>query len=771
MMTRVRLRVLFLCAALGTTAAWLRMGALPPDLLTPSRESSTIVVDRTGVPLYEARSVAGTRSVPLSAGSLPDTLVKATVAAEDRRFFLHPGVDPIAIVRATARNLRAWDAEEGASTITQQVIKLLLERRQSTRVRGMRAKVYEAILALRLEHRMSKREILALYLSLAPYGNQVVGAARASEIYFGVPPSMLTVAQAAFLAGLPQRPSAYSPYRDREAGVSRQQAIITRLRQQERISPEQADVARGEHLRFQPLPTAFVAPHFVEMVLAQGGQRHAARIETTLDAALQADVAGIVRSQRAGLERHGAHNVAVVVLDNHTAEWLAWEGSGDYFDADHGGAINGVLTRRQPGSALKPFTYALGFEAGLTPATVLPDVQASYPTSQPGVLYTPRNYDGSFHGPLRVRKALAGSQNVPAVALASLVGVPDVLRMLKAVGFTTLERNAAYYGLGLTLGNAEVTLAELATAYSVLARGGVWLPARSLRAGARAQPRRVMSERTAYWITDVLADADARAYVFGRGGSLELPFAVAAKTGTSQAYRDNWAIGYTRDVTVGVWVGNFDRRPLIGSSGITGAGPIFHAVMLAAQRHINGEPSAAIVERPADLVDTDICELSGMRSGTACPSRRRESLPRDASPLPCSWHHASDNGLLTLWPDEYRQWAAARGLLSDEPPPATEVVRTARLAVSPPRRERRFSIVNPPDGAVFLLDPTLRRSFQAVALRAAGASGRVQWRVNGIPVGSSNADAHLSWTLRAGEHRVTAHDTRGRTADVRIRVK
>jgi penicillin-binding protein 1C len=517
-----------------------------------------------------------------------------------------------------------------------------------------------------------------------------------------------------------------------------------------------------------------VAPHFVEMVLAAHGRRARRRLETTLEAELQADVAGVIRSQRADLERHGAHNVAVVVLDNHTAAWLAWEGSGDYFDPDHGGAIDGVLTRRQPGSALKPFTYALGFEAGLTPATVLPDVPASYPTAQDGVLYTPRNYDGSYHGPLRARKALAGSQNVPAVALAAQVGVPDVLRMLKAVGFTTFDRNAAHYGLGLTLGNAEVTLAELVAAYSVLARGGVSLPPRALRATPPGEPRRVLSERAAYWVTDVLADGDARAYVFGRGGSLELPFPVAAKTGTSQAYRDNWAIGYTRDVTVGVWVGNFDRRPLVGSSGVTGAGPIFHAVMLAARRRLHREPPAAIdsiVERPADLVEVPICELSGMRSGAACPSRRREWLPRDTSPLPCSWHHASESGLLTLWPDEYRQWAASRGLLDDQPPAAGDVVRTAQTRVAAVRRDRRLAIVSPPDGAVYLLDPTLRRSFQAVSLRAAGASGRVEWRVNGVPVGSSPADARLAWTLRPGEHQVTARDTHGRTAGVRIRVK
>jgi penicillin-binding protein 1C len=770
---RQRWRVVAVALALLAFALWLRLGPLPPDLLASRDDSSTIVVDRNGVPLYEARSISGARSARLSPDALPGVLVDATIAAEDRRFYLHPGIDPIAILRALARDIRAGRIVEGASTITQQVAKLLLDARHSgPRARGVRGKLHEALIALRLEHRFSKREILSMYMDLAPYGNQVVGAARASEVYFGVKPSMLTLAQAAFLAGLPQRPSAYSPYKD-VAGVARQRAILDRMLRQRRISMAQAEVARSERLRFQPLPAAFVAPHFVEMVLAGRDRRSGGRIETTLDVSLQAEVAGILSAERDNLERHGAYNVAVAVLDNASAEWLAWEGSGRYFDRERGGAINGVLALRQPGSALNPFTYALAFETGATPATVLPDIPASYPTADPGVVYAPRNYDGAFHGPLRIRKALAGSQNVPAVELASRIGVPDVLRFLKTSGFTSLDRNAAHYGLGLTLGNAEVTLAELVGAYAALARGGEWREPHATKDEQTVASRRVMSPRAAYWVTDVLSDPDARAYVFGRGGSLELPFTVAAKTGTSQAYRDNWAIGYTRDVTVGVWVGNFDRRPLTGSSGVTGAGPIFHAVMLAAVRHAraHGEAHDTIVGRPGDLTSTEICELSGMRSGAACPSRRREWLPAATSPLPCSWHHASENGLLTLWPDEYRHWAADRGLLAETPSPATEASTPVRTASSIGAQVRRFAIVSPPNGAVYLVDPTLRREFQAVSLRASGTSGRVEWRVNGKPVGVARADGRVRWPLAPGEHRVTARDARGRSAEVAIRVK
>lgn len=773
--------------------AWVRMGPLPPGLLDPARDVSTLVVDRHGEVLYEARAVGGERKRLLDAASLPPALVAATLAAEDRRFRWHPGVDPAAILRAAWRNARAGRVMEGGSTITQQVAKLLLAARSPGETRrSVGAKLEQALVALRLEHRLGKDDVLALYLNLAPYGNQIVGASRAAEIYFGVAPRMLTPAQAAFLAGLPQRPSAYNPYRDRDGAVRRQRAILARMVKQGALTDREAEEARREQLRFVPLAAAFRAPHFVEMVLAARAAPAPPRIQTTLDARLQEDVQGIVRSHRRLLERHGAHNVAIVVLDNATSEWRAWEGSGEYTDPDHGGAINGPLVPRQPGSALKPFTYALGFETGDSPATILPDVPSSFPTAEPGIVYTPRNYDGLFHGPLRARKALAGSQNVPAVALASRIGVPDLIQFLRRHGFTTLDNTAAHYGLGLTLGNAEVRLSELVAAYAALARGGVFVEPRAL-SGGDAIGRRVLSQRAAFWVTDILSDAESRAYVFGRGGSLEFPFPVAAKTGTSQSYRDNWTVGYTKDVTVGVWVGNFDRRPLIGSSGVTGAGPIFHAVMMAAQTRLGGVSSGdveSIVTRPADLQEGTVCELSGMRAGAACRLRRREWLPPGFSPLPCDWHHDSEDGVLTFWPDEYRQWAYTHGLVHDnggarspdapygiDATPARlarAATRTARSDGGARRKEhaapRPLEIVSPADGSTYLIDPTLRAEFQTLPFRAVAAQGRVEWQVNGAIVpADARGDAH--WPLRRGSHTVGVRDAKGRRAEVTIVVK
>ena len=792
---RTRRLVGALCAITLGVGLWVRLGPLPDGLLDDRQSASTIVVDRDGVPLYEALSGDGTRSVRLMADTLPPLLTQATIAAEDRRFYSHVGVDPIAIARALKTNAIERRVAEGGSTLSQQVAKLLMGRLAHARHRGLRAKVWEAVIALRLEHRLTKPELLALYLNHASYGGQVVGAERASRAYFGVPASMLTPAQAAFLAGLPQRPSGFNPYRRRAEALERQRAVLRRMERARALTAGEVRIALAERLVFQRPERPFGAPHFVEMVLAGARDPRPARIETTIELGLQAEVAGIIESHRQALARHGARNVAVVVLDNRTAEWLAWEGSGDYWDQAHGGAIDGARTPRQPGSALKPFAYAVAFEEGRTPATVLPDIPSHFPTAEPGVVYSPRNYDGRYRGPLLARVALAGSENVPAVALASEVGVPALLRLLQRAGLTTFDKNAAFYGLGVTLGNAEVRLDELVAAYSAFARGGTWLQPTYLRDGAGAAGRRpatrpLVSPRTAFWVSDILSDAEAREYVFGRGGSLEFPFPVAVKTGTSQAYHDNWTVGYSRHVTVGVWVGNFDRTPLRNSSGVTGAAPIFHAVMLAAQRRVGGaagdEGAEPIVAPPEGLERREICTLSGLEANGWCPTRRLEWLPADHPRLPCSWHHLSDEGLLTIYPPPYEGWARETGRAAFGRATtglgiggASELAGAAgepgaRRASAAPRAAARaaFAISNPPDGATYLIDPTLRRDFQALRLTVASAApGQVEWRVNGRAVGASPHDGSLEWPLAPGQHRITARDLTGREAAVRIVVK
>jgi len=716
-----------LAAGLVALALWLRLGPIPT--ITP--DTTPTIVDRNGIVLYEPLSPTGTRNEWLD--EVPRSVANATIAAEDRRFYSHLGIDPIAITRAVAHDIRHLRAAEGGSTITQQVAKMLLGSPPRTVV----TKIREAVVALRLEHRYSKREILALYVNLAPYGEQTIGIARASRRYFGCAPEELTIAQSAWLASLPQRPS--TPRR----ALTRQRIVLGQMHALHLIDDALYREARAERLSLDRGLQPALAPHFVERVRAHLGANAPRRIETTLDANLQSSVRGIIAAERANLLRHGAHSVAVAVLDNQTGEWLAWEGSGDYFGANFGGAIDGVTTLRQPGSTLKPFTYALAFEQGLTPATVLADVPSHFPTAEEGVAYTPRNYDGGYRGPLRARLALAGSENVPAVALLSKLGAPALLRLLRGAGFHDLTRTADYYGLGLTLGDAEVTLEQLVTAYATFARGGEVATPTMLRQPPTEHRQRVLSARTAFWITDILSDARAREFIFGRGGNLEFPFPVAVKTGTSQAYHDNWTIGYTHAVTVGVWVGNFDRSALRNSSGVTGAGPIFHSVMLAAMRRSGINNDAPIVERPDDLEQQPICALSGFRPSTSCPSTESEWLPRDATVEFCAWHHAGQ----ISWPAEYREWAAMR-----ERRAAPSVHRIA---------DTRFRITSPPNDATYLVDPTLHREFQSLHLRA---THDAKWLVDGKP-------AAREWPLRAGQHTIVATNERGERDKVFITVR
>jgi penicillin-binding protein 1C len=732
-------------------AFWVRVGPIPT--ITP--DTTPTIVDRNGVVLYEPLSSTGTRNEWLD--DVPAAIRNATIAAEDHRFEHHFGIDPIAIARAVAHDVRHLRAAEGGSTITQQVAKMLLGNPPRTIV----SKVREAIVALRIEHRYTKRQILALYVNLAPYGEQTIGIARASHRYFGCAPEELTIAQSAWLASLPQRPS--TPRR----ALTRQRLVLGQMHTLHLIDDAEYREARAERLSLDRGIQPALAPHFVERVREQLGTNAPRRIETTLDANLQRTVRGIIAAERANLLRHGAHSIAVAVLDNQTGEWLAWEGSGDYFGADFGGAIDGVTTLRQPGSTLKPFTYALAFENGLTPASVLADVPSHFPTAEEGVAYNPRNYDGGYRGPLRARLALAGSENVPAVALLAKFGPPALLRLLRGSGFRDLTRTADYYGLGLTLGDAEVTLEQLVTAYATFARGGVSVQPRMLLLGARASrppfsfsssrdtaggtpafpgESRLVSPRTAFWITDILSDSQAREFIFGRGGNLDFPFPVAVKTGTSQAYHDNWTIGYTRAVTVGVWVGNFDRSALRNSSGVTGAGPVFHAVMLAAMRRAGVREDTPIVDRPDDLEQQPICPLSGFRPSTSCPSTEREWLPRDASVEFCAWHHAGG----VVWPAEYREWADAHERH------ATASTPRAIVANDP-----RFRITSPPNDATYLVDPTLHREFQSLHLRA---THDATWLVDGQP-------ASHEWPLRVGKHTIVATNGRGQRDGVTITVR
>ena len=706
-------RIGLLALLLLALAAWVRMGPLPDAVLRPAVARRVSFVDRTGRPLDAAAARARALPTgPIAGPSLArraDRLAAATLAAEDRRFRDHPGVDALALGRAAIADVRARRVRQGGSTITEQLVKIRRGRRGNSLVN----KIREALYALRLEHRLSKDEILSAYLAEAPYGGRVIGAEPAASAYFDKPSSQLTWAQAAFLAALPQRPSSYDPHRHATAAVARQRWILDRLRAEQSISSSEWNAAKSESLHIVDRIDDVVAPHFTEMLAASATTPKRGTVRTTIDGDLQLDVAGIARHHRTLLRRNGASNVAVVVLDNHTGGVLAWEGSGNYFDWSHGGMINGPLQPRQTGSTVKPFIYAMAFEDGQSPGDRIDD--SRFDRSVNGSGFHPRNYDKRYRGVITLRSALGSSVNVAAVKLLDEREPADLLRLLARAG-APVAYPASHYGLSLALGTAEIDLLDLTKAYAAFARSGLSLEVRTVDPTPRQSGgRRVVSSATAFLVTDVLSDNEARAPAFGRNSALRFPFPVAAKTGTSQDFHDNWVVGYTKDFTIGVWVGNFDRKSLKGATGVTGAGPIFHAVMLATHRRLT--PTAGL--------DADATVLA--------------TVPSSLEALPVCSSAGCDTSKV-----EYRWKGSAHTVaLAPVTGSSSTVFRQVGLTLLTPAAKGRY-----------LIDPTSPIDAQHLPLNASGGRAPYTFQVDGRGAAST-------WPLEPGTHRACVSDATG----------
>ncbi len=718
--------------------------------LDPGPVLSLRIVDRSGSLLREVLSDEGGRCRWLELEGMSPLLVRATIAAEDKDFFLHGGVRVPSIVRALVQNLRRGRVVSGASTITQQVVRNL-ERKPRT----FPVKLAEAWLAVRLEHTLSKSEILVQYLNRVPFGNGTFGAEAASRLYFDKPCRQLGLAEAAFLAGLPRSPSASNPYRDPRAALARRSYVLRRMVRAGFITPEESGTAEAEPLNIVPREDRFRAPHFCDLVLDSLGTeaRYGSReVRTTLDLDLQRKVEVLLRKRVDSLRERGLSNGAVVIMDNATGDVLALAGSADYFAEADAGQVNGAIALRQPGSALKPFTYALALERGLTAASIIEDAPDAFPSLDGN--YEPRNYDRKYHGPVRLRSALASSYNVPAVSVLEKLG-PDLLyTRLKALGFDSLENPPGFYGLGLTLGNGEVRLVELVRAYSAMASGGRFRRERtvlgrvdkegreSVFGPERASP--VLAPGAAYIITHILSDPDARVPTFGFDSPLRLPFPCAAKTGTSKDYRDNWTVGYTPSHTVGVWMGNFDGKPMHDVSGITGCGPLFRDICLL----LDGGASRPFPEPPG-LVKAAICPISGELAAPLCPGRVLEIFIGGTEPRTlCGARHGSgeDPGPLRA--------ADENGMREGE-------------GTGPALR-----VAYPPDGAIFRIDTVLRRQYQILKLKAGGPGANradaIDWWINGKRAGRSRPGEGFPWNLEPGSYTIVARaENGGRAIDSR----
>ncbi|MGD8394149.1 MAG: penicillin-binding protein 1C [Candidatus Eiseniibacteriota bacterium] len=767
-----------------------------PCVTLPDAFASLIITDVRGGLLREIAPDA--RALPVSLDDVPPIAIEALIAAEDRRFRDHPGIDVRAVARAAWQNLRHGAVTSGASTITMQVARLLRPARRAGR-RSLTDKLAEAALALRLEHRLQKRRILELWLALAPFGNRTRGIEAAARLYFGKRAGDLTAAEATFLVGLPQGPGHLDPFRHPERARARHRRVLGAMVACGALDATDRDRLLALPLRLEDPRRSFRAPHLVEQVLrdldgatAAAASARPVEVRTTLDPELQATIEGLVRAHLARLESCNVHNAAVLVVENAAGRVLAHVGSADFWDARIDGQVDGTRMLRQPGSALKPFTYALALASRRhTPATILADLDDDLPGLRGALV--PVNYDGEHHGPVPLRQALASSYNIPPVRLVRELGVERLLRALGAAGFESLDRTAEHYGSGLTLGNGEVRLSELVRAYAGLARGGSLPELRRiawLRTAAgdtvRATPGTArpmgIEPAVAHLITDILSDPVARAPAFGRDGPLELPFPCAVKTGTTKDYRDNWAIGYTPRHTVGVWVGNFDGTPMRRVSGVSGAGPLFHAVMTLLG-------SGGEFERPPGIETHTVCAASGALPGPWCPGRRSEQFLAGTVPVEtCSVHQMIaldvrtgerataatprqqvEERLFTVHPPLFHAWMHAHGM----PLPPGEGRGTPGVARTPGRAtlpvEPGLAVLDPPSGTRFQIDPRLRPEYQRVLLRAAVPPGlrHVAWCIDGRAIGTEGTPAFTSgsaplasWQLAPGRHRLELRATR-----------
>jgi membrane peptidoglycan carboxypeptidase len=749
---------------------WLLVDLPALDRLTENLAvPSTKILARDGRLLYEIADPAGVRHSTRPLAQLPLHLQHATIATEDASFYTNPGVDVIGILRSVWINLTGGEVLAGGSTITQQVARNMLLDPHERAERTLTRKLRESILAGRLALAYSKDQILELYLNQTYYGHLAYGVETAAQTYFGKSAARLDLAEAALLAGLPQAPSFYDPLLYPEAARARQAIVLDLMVKQGYITANEARQAKAEPLQFVSEPFSIEAPHFAFYVWNLLEQRYGPDVlyaglivTTTLDLDLTRLAQAVAQRRLKALAEddsgpaHNATDAALVALDPRTGQILVMLGSPDYFDTAISGAVNMAVAPRQPGSAMKPITYAAALspefchflpsprkrsgrggggegECPWSPATMLLDVRTAFVTKD-GYSYVPMNYDRAFHGPVSVREALAGSLNVPAVLALDHIGLDTFLALAGRMGLTTLT-DADRFGLALTLGGGEVRLLDLAGAFAVLANHGARVEPIALLQVTdaqghvieqwRASPgQRLLDERVAYLISDILADNNARAATFGFSSLLQIGRPAAVKTGTTTDYRDNWTVGYTPDLVAGVWVGNADFSAMVNLSGVDGAGPIWHDFMRAA---LLGKPATWYPEPPG-IAHVTVCMPSGLLPTPLCPRTRTELFLAEAIPTrPDDLYQTftldtRTGGLadantpapfrlekvFLVLPPEAQEWARLNGL----PQPPTTIVFTDTTALA---------LTAPDPNTLYQLSPRLPPEQQRVPFRVVSA--------------------------------------------------
>ena len=759
---------------------------------------STRIYDRNGRLLYEilANSETSGRNTAIPLESIPQHCIDAVIATEDANFYNHPGVDVVGITRALWINVTGGEVLAGGSTITQQVARTLLLDPEQRAERTIRRKLRESILAIRLQTAYTKEEVLALYLNQSYFGNLAYGIEAAARAYFGKSAPELSLSECALLAGLLQAPAIYDPLTNLESAQARQAVVLDLMVQAGYLTQPAAEVAKNETLQFAASPFPIEAPHFVMAVIKQLERnypdalyRDGLDVITTVDLDWQNAAQRIVQRQLDGLNAGGngrvpanANNAALVAIDPYTGQVLTMLGSPDYFDEEIDGAVNAALALRQPGSTLKPFTYAAAMNPdrpdAFTAATMLLDVETPFITRRLES-YTPANFGLVEHGPVLLRDALASSMNIPAVIALDHIGIGTMVDLAANAGLTTLTGNTEV-DLSVTLGGGEIRLLDLAQAYSIFPNGGYHIdPVFILKVtdrggrvlyewGQRPLTTRVLDERVSFLINDILSDDDARIQGFGQNSALNIGRPAAAKTGTTTDYRDNWIVGYTPNLVVGVWVGNADNTPMLDVTGVSGAAPIWNTFIREA---LLGQPELTFA-RPDGLLRLEVCAISGLLATPECPRRRMEwfipgTEPTDFDTFYQTFTLDRRTGLLAddttpeadrvervylVLPQEARDWGLRNGIT---PPPSGAAIQITD-------RDEGLRLLEPDPYTIFQISPLIPLESQRLRLTVAAPPGTqsVTYVLNGVDIGTVSAAPWAQWwTLAQGDWELIARAT------------
>ncbi|MBU1319662.1 MAG: penicillin-binding protein 1C [candidate division Zixibacteria bacterium] len=741
---------------------------LPTDKLYP--QASTVVLDRNGEVMRVFLAPDGMWRIPVGLQEMSPTLTEAALTYEDKHFYWHPGVNPASIIRAAYVDLRAGRFVQGGSTITMQVARMI-----EPKERTIAGKVIEVLRSFQLELHYSKDEILACYLNLAPYGGNIVGVGAASMAYFNKLPNQLSLGEAAILAAIPNSPNNLRPDLNPENAAIARKKVLGILGSQKLITETRLAEALSEDIPDRRYQMPFEIPHLSNMLVASYPQMD--RIESTIDGKIQNLAERVLSMNLEPLEAVGITNGSVVIIDNHTSDVLALVGSGDFTDDEAQGQVNGATALRSPGSALKPFVYALGLDRGLiSPRGLLYDVPINYAG------YSPENYDGVYNGCVTVTDALVRSLNVPAVRLTADLRHDGIYEFLRAAGVTSLTREREYYGLSITLGGCEVSLLELTNLYSGMARGGKFARYRFLRSETPVAGERLISSEASFIISEILSQLRRPELPSVWDWSVDMP-KVAWKTGTSYGRRDAWSIGYTPRFTVGVWVGNFDGKGVPELVGAESAAPILFSIFTALHEYDDG---GWFVE-PRGVERRQVCSVSGMPMSENCVSACTEMYIPGVSPFrKCNIHEKilvdkkenvrlcshcradrdCEERIVEQWPADVAIWLERTGHAVEKIPehyPQCPVVVAGDAPI----------ILSPMAEAEYKIRTGVDLSYQNILLDASvsNRTRKIFWFVDRELVYSGTPMQRVFINPEPGKHSVVCTDDEGRSSEIKFVVR